>query len=297
VGTAAHSSVQARSRAFRIASLIENWHLLSLDAPTVAGLWAWCFAFTAHLTLPWTAYAILCAGTWLVYVSDRVLDGIRLTQASPLRARHYFYIRHRSLFVPLAAAVALLLAGLILYRMPDAARLEDTIVFSVATAYFAAIHLGGRAAERWFPKEGMVAAVFAAATVVPAWCRSANARPALAVYGVLFASLCFLNCVAIEEWENEDDDLEVRSTVLPHPITQWAQRHLASISFEITGASMLLLSLALRARDGIAPAACCSLSALLLFAIHVNRRRFTILQRRVAADAALLTPIIFLVFR
>jgi hypothetical protein len=299
VGTAAHPNREAQTRDARpgpLGRLIENWHLLSLDAPTVAGLWAWCFAFTARRHLPWTSYAILCAGTWLVYISDRILDGVRLTHSSPLRARHYFYIRHRHRFLRLGLGVAFALVLLILFRMSPVARFEDTIVFSVAILYFAVIHLGGRRAEHWLPKELAVAVVFAAATIVPAWSLASTVRPVLLLYAVLFAALCFLNCVAIEEWENDSDDLEIRSTVLPHPLTQWAQRHLASISFEITGASLLLLSLALRARAGMAPAVCCSLSAALLFTFHICRRRFTILERRIAADAALLTPVLFLLF-
>src|SRR5271156_21025 len=36
----------------RLYNLAEWWHLLSLDAPTVAALWSWFFARAMHLHLP-----------------------------------------------------------------------------------------------------------------------------------------------------------------------------------------------------------------------------------------------------
>ncbi|MGC2300913.1 MAG: hypothetical protein WA476_19055, partial [Acidobacteriaceae bacterium] len=51
-----------------------HWHLLSLDAPTVAVLWAWSFARAADVHPSGSALAVLGIGTWLIYVADRLLD-------------------------------------------------------------------------------------------------------------------------------------------------------------------------------------------------------------------------------
>ena len=74
------------------------WHLLSLDAPTVAVVWCWFFAAAFRVSLPPTALVTLALGTWCVYVADRLLDGWRSVDMTDLRDRHWFYLRHRKPF-------------------------------------------------------------------------------------------------------------------------------------------------------------------------------------------------------
>ncbi|MEI4861391.1 hypothetical protein Q8G41_27770, partial [Klebsiella pneumoniae] len=56
------------STRLQIPRILTLWHLASLDAPTVAVVWALSFAWAAgvHLT-PWTPL-LLASGTWSVYV-------------------------------------------------------------------------------------------------------------------------------------------------------------------------------------------------------------------------------------
>ena len=72
------------------AALAVHWHLLSLDAPTVAALWCWSFARVAHIDLPGEAPLLLALGTWLVYVADRILDGLDRAKHAHMRERHHF---------------------------------------------------------------------------------------------------------------------------------------------------------------------------------------------------------------
>src|ERR1700679_3918546 len=94
------------------------WHLLSLDAPTVATLWTIFIARCSHLTLPWTAPAAMFVAVWMIYAADRLLDA-RILDLSPpnntahppdLEARHRFHHHHRTAFLTLILIAALALA-------------------------------------------------------------------------------------------------------------------------------------------------------------------------------------------
>jgi hypothetical protein len=149
------------------------------------------------LHLPVLAPLLLGMGTWLVYVIDRILDGLRPDQT--LRKRHYFYAAHRSAFLWAALAVGSCLGWLTLTRMPSEVRREDSLLFVAALIYFCLVH--SRLAERWLPKELAVGLLFAAATAVPTWARLSIGHARLVPAVALFAALCWLNCVAIECWE------------------------------------------------------------------------------------------------
>src|SRR6188768_3501082 len=77
------------------AGLLSGWHLLSLDAPTVAV--TWCAAFLSVVGVPlalpsgrWPV-VFLSLATWLCYVGDRVQDARSSLEGPHLRARHRFY--------------------------------------------------------------------------------------------------------------------------------------------------------------------------------------------------------------
>ncbi|HEX3435703.1 MAG TPA: hypothetical protein VHT24_02975 [Pseudacidobacterium sp.] len=89
VATSSPSEI-TRNTSF-LAGAAVYWHLLSLDAPTVAALWSWSFARAAHVELPILAPLLLAAGTWLVYVADRILDGASRAKYDGLQLRHHFY--------------------------------------------------------------------------------------------------------------------------------------------------------------------------------------------------------------
>jgi hypothetical protein len=280
------------------ASLLEWWHLLSLDAPTVAGLWSYAFARAMGLHLPPLAPLLLAAGTWLVYVADRILDGL---QPQPnLRKRHYFYAEHRFLFLALATAVACCLTWFVFTRMQPNVRREDSLVFVTALVYFLLVHAKGQRVERWLPKELAVGLLFAAATAVPTWARLTTGRDRLLPAVVLFAALCWLNCVAIESWER---GLRVSNagplhSPTPHLSTQWAAGHLRSVSaFVALSAALLAANAWLKSSPDLSLLYLASFASAGLFVLlDTAEPRLTSLQLRIAADAALLTPLPLLYF-
>ena len=60
------------------------WHLLSLDAPTVAALWTWFIARANHIRLPLASPVAMALAVWMLYAADRLLDA-RLLDTSPRR--------------------------------------------------------------------------------------------------------------------------------------------------------------------------------------------------------------------
>jgi len=282
---------------------LQWWHLLSLDAPTVAALWSWSMARAMHIRLPWSALLLLALGTWIVYVADRILDGLRIQSAAHLRERHFFYMRHRSKSLFATVMVSLVLVWLVATRMTAAARFEDMALFGVALAYFCLIHICGplceslceSSIERWFPKEMVVGMVFAAAVAVPAWSRLQGQRTSLIPVATLFASLCWLNCTAIEKWERAPPAAtHLSTTPLAHATTRWAQRYLSFVSCAIALMAAIACTRSILSADSVTMPLlylACMVSAILFLAF--DRSRLGSFHLRIAADAALLTPLLF----
>ncbi len=285
------------------------WHLLSLDAPTVAVFWCWFFASVCGLTLPWVALSTLALGTWCVYVADRLLDGWRSTDTVTLRDRHWFYLRHRKPFVVAWIIAAVPLAYLIFFRVSRVVRTDDIVLCLIGIAYFLLIH--GRFSENsatrrlpgWLPKELMVGFLFAIATAVPTWSRLTGDRGLLAAAIFTFGAACWLNCVAIQTWEDAEASQEVMHAILssngnekeilrPHCMTEFLGRHLSAFAAAVGGLAICLAYAT--ATSTIWPLfAAVALSAILFLGLIRHSRRFSALSLRIAADAALLTPLLF----
>jgi hypothetical protein len=261
----------------RLFNLAEWWHLLSLDAPTVAALWAWFFARSMHLHMSLLPAMLLALATWLLYVADRLLDGLRPTE--PLRERHRFHARHRAAFIS-AALLLLVLLACSLTRMRTQALRDDTWIAAFTFLYLCVVHFKTRS-KLHLPKELAVAVIFAAATAVPAWSRLEVRKEQLAPAVVFFAVLCWINCVGIEKWETG-------GTI--HATTRWAALHLRAI---VTMMALFAIAAALLAPSrglmAVYLAAFCSSGLFLL--LDARSTRLSPLQLRIAADAALLTPL------
>jgi hypothetical protein len=254
---------------------------LSLDAPTVAALWCWAFGRAARLQLtPWLP-AALALGTWLFYVADRLLDA-RLSPESLLQERHRFHERHRRWFVAVAVPVALVLA-LLVARMPRSLIAAYGVLGALSLLYLGLVHVPVRIRGKslhYFPKEFAVALLFAAASALPAWDEARRIGAGmprhhpLLLLCPLFAVLCWVNCVAIEDWEQHHR----------------GHRVLWLAVLAVAASCLGLFELANHPARWLAVAAALS-AALFMF---VDRSRLTAAARRIAADLALLTPLLLL---
>jgi hypothetical protein len=276
--------------------LFERWHLLSLDAPTVAALWSWFFARAMRVELPWHAPLLLALGTWLVYVVDRILDGTRADPATPLRHRHLFHVRHRDAFLIVAVAAGGVLVWLIFARMSANARYEDAVLFSATLLYLVLVHKPRFCGINWLPKEIAVGVVFAAATAVPAWSRLDSGRAALFPAVAIFAALCWLNCLAIERWENLSPTGKLQSFDA-HTTTRWVAKHFGPVALFLVAISAALASASITSNPGtLAVYLAVMTASLCLTVIDLSREKLSSLHLRVAADAALLTPLVLIPF-
>ena len=157
--------------------------------------------------------------------------------------------------------------------------------------YFILVHKPAGKPTAWLPKELAVGIVFAAATAVPAWSRIEAGRAALVPAVAIFAALCWLNCVAIERWENGPLPSVMRNS---HLTTRWAANHLREATLAL-GLTAALLAVWSRSTTTIVYLAAIG-SAICLAVLDCYRGRFSIVGLRIAADAALLTPLLILPF-
>jgi hypothetical protein len=292
----------APSHLLDVPAPLRLWHLLSLDAPTVAVVWALGFAWAAGVWLPVWVPVLLALAAWVVYTGDRLLDarsGRCEAAKHRLRERHRFHWKHRRILAPLAVVAAIAAGCMVLVLMPPVARERDTVLAAAALAYFTRVHATqGRAqAPSLFlvpalSKELLVGVLFTAGCALPALNR-ASAPLSLLAPAVFFAALAWLNCHAIEWWE---------SAIPVHRPRGWASDSRAVANLDIFAVAALLGGAGMLLAAGLAgshprPAgllAAGAASALLLALLDRARGRLTALALRAAADLVLLTPLALL---
>jgi hypothetical protein len=270
-------------------SPLDGWHLLSLDAPTVAALWTWFIASANHVSLPMVGILAMFLAVWMLYVADRLLDARLLSQhpldAGSLEARHHFHHRHRSSFLIGLLLASIALASLLPHLSSEVIHLY-LILGGLVFAYFVLIH-ASESAHR-LPKEFAVGICFAAAIFIPTVAHQPDLRLRLLPLALLFASLCTLNCLFIFSWEHDSEQTDA------HPITRVALQYLPKLT-----TTMTIIGLSLCLLDHRAPwpiAAASMLSLFLLQLLHCYRRHIPSVTLRAAADLALMTPLLLLPF-
>jgi hypothetical protein len=280
----------------RRAGPLALWHLLSLDAPTVAALWVWFIARSAHICLPFAAPTAMALAVWMLYAADRLLDTRHLDHPregtlGEYEARHLFHHRHRRLFLLGIASATMALAAL-LHTLDPAAIHLYLIEAALLFAWFVVLH-ATRSAHR-LPKEIAVGIFFSAAVFIPAIAREPSLRPSLAPAAILFAAVCSLNCLLIYAWEHDETAAEWPRTQLqpPHLTTRLAIAHLPSIAAAIAVGGLVLALLEVSQTRTISSA--CAISAVLLLVLDRSRRHISRATLRAAADLALLTPLLLL---
>jgi hypothetical protein len=274
------------------------WHLLSLDAPTIAALWTWFIASANHVPLPLSSTLAMAIAVWMLYAADRLMDA-RLLDVDPthyegLEARHYFHHRHRFAFLTGILLASIALELLLPHLKAEAIRLY-VVLGGLVSGYFIFIHATRSTAAQQkvahrLPKEIAVGLFFAAATFIPTVARRPDLRLPLLPVALLFATLCCLNCLYIYAWEHAD----FHTSNPPHLITQLALRNLPSLTvlLALSGAAVTLFD-----HRGPWPVPyAIALSAALLLLLHNHRLAITPVTLRAAADLALTTPLLLLLF-
>jgi hypothetical protein len=278
------------------------WHLLSLDAPTVAALWTWFIASANHIHLAASSILAMAIAVWMLYAADRLMDA-RLTdtrlldtpfrQEESLEARHHFHHRHRTAFLAGILLASIALAVLLPRLEPNALRLY-LILGCLLAGYFILIHaaprvVSNKTAHR-LPKEIAVGIFFASAIFIPTVARRPDLRFTMLPVAVLFAAVCSLNCLFIYAWEHPGPNPTAHAT------TRLALRHLPFLSISIPAFATALIFLTKNHHPAPWPIPiACALSATLLLLLH-HRSNIASVTLRAAADLALITPLLLLPF-
>ncbi len=275
--------------------ILKLWHLASVDAPTVAVVWACALGWTAHVRPAAGTLAALALAVWAIYAVDRLLDGragLHSAGHSPLRERHYFHWRHRRTLAGLAAIAIAAAAWLVLPSMGQGALRPDGAVAAATLFYFGGVHARTAALRRMLARAGalisrefVVGTIFTAGCVLPALTATRHGAAvlvALAGPACALAALAWLNVRAIGHWEGD-----------------------AQVGNGIRGPALVLAGLALAGAAALMPtqprAAALILmaaaSALLLLLLDQVRNRLEPVTLRAAADLVLLTPLLLAGFQ
>jgi hypothetical protein len=264
------------------------WHLLSLDAPTVAALWTWFIASANHLHLPAISIVAMFLAVWMLYAADRLLDArfIGASSRGDLEARHYFHHRHRRAFLTGILVASITLAILLPRLEPRAIHLY-LILGGLLFGYFVLIHATSSAHR--LPKEIAVGIFFAAAIFIPTVARRPDLRFSLFPLAVLFATTCSLNCLFIYTWEHGP---LTSSDHQAHAATRLALHKLPLLTTTLIFLSATFSLLDRHASWSIPCAV--TASTILLFLLHHRRHHTARLTLRSLADLALITPLLLL---
>jgi len=238
-------------------------NLLSLDAPVVALLWQILFARCFHADVSPAAAALLMLAVWLIYAADRVFDA----RGESKLPRHEFYRRNWRALAPVWSAGLAIGAWLAWTRLPVMLFERGLLLLAAVALYFALVHL---APLRNWPKEAVVAVLFALGASLAAWSRIRSAADVATI--VLFSCLCWINCAAIEKWERR--------------INGWP------VCLAATAVAAVAVLLLYRERPVLSGAE--TASAIAFVVLDLGRNRLSRDALRVLADVALLSPVLFL---
>lgn len=255
--------------------LLSAWHLLSLDAPTVAVVWTLLLARSSDVPLPRATAPAMFLAVWMLYVVDRLVDAGGSGEV--LERRHLFHWKHRRLFLAglsIAGVVFLALCA----RLPRAEIVAEAVLAIPVAGWFLLIHTPRSGKRRVLPKELAVGVIFAAAVSLPTYVQTVGHVQSLGLACLLFAVVCSINCLFIWRWERATGDS--RQT---HWITYSAARWVVPVTGALAGAG-----LATRTPFGVAIA----LSATGLLLLDRCRNKMNRTTLRAAADAVLLSPLL-----
>ncbi len=206
---------------------------LSLQAPIVAVLWQLLLASCLRVKLDPFAPWALGFTVWLIYIADHLIDTTRPVKLlQPEVPRKEFCRRHWAKFMAMAVVVAFTLAlGVSRFLWANTVRIGWRLALGVAF-YFAVIHLTPVRWRQVWPREVVVATLFALGTYVALW------SDQLLVPALLFATLCCTNCSVIETWEWQTTDASQEEA--PNLMASWIAAHLWVVGFSIAiGAAVL----------------------------------------------------------
>ena len=265
-------------------------NLVCLDAPLVAISWQWIFGCTLHLIVPVGHRLALFFTAWLIYLADRFGDSTSLRSSQPKSLRQEFCLRYGNIWLRVIIGVGMIDAVVVFKAVDYATLMPGAIVGGVTIAYIAINHARNEVWQTMPLKELAIGSLFAAGTLVGVAPHVFAVQPTIISVAILFATLCWLNCVSIAIWERNLDRVQTRHSIA----TLWLDVNLlvrAVLPIFLIGCGLLvaldflLLPIAL----------CLATSGLLLGALYFVPVSCD--ERTALADVVLLTPLVLLLLR
>lgn len=264
--------------------------MLSLDAPVVTVVWQRLFAIDTGARLAWYHSVIVGASVWLAYAADRWLEGWRVEPARLATPRHRFYYRHRYPTAVVWSVVLGCTVGFSLARLSPRELAAGFLLLVPTLAYLLSHQFVHRHARWRVPKELCVAALITAgAALFPAM--DARVRLDHLADAALWCFLLVLaNCALIATWEQHVDRAHGQDSIVQrHPAWLPAVR---AFPWVLAAVACLLL---VNGHDGaVAVRASAAASAVLFGLFDRVQPRLGWNASRLLADAALLTPLVWL---
>lgn len=257
--------------------------VLSLDAPVVSIAWLALLGRCLGVGLGWPDVFVLGASVWLAYAADRFIEGWRLPPDDVRTPRHRFYQLRRGPVAVVWLAVLIADVGVAASKLSRTEWVVGWALTAAVATYLISHQFLHRTSPWRVPKEICVAGLLTGGAAV---FLVDSARPrALILPLMLFAALCFANCVLISAWEREIDRAHQQSSLaLANGQTAWIHWTpwvLAAVGV-VAAASVQIRTVA----------ACTAASALLLAVVDSVQPQIGWPPARVLADLVLLTPLV-----
>ncbi len=267
-------------------------NLCSLDAPVVAVVWLWAFSNAFDSPVAFPVYTVLFLAVWSIYIFDRLIDGLRQNDWQAATRRHIFARQHQRIFILLLTVMLPVAAVATLTFLPRDLIVAGSILAVLVWLYFTAF-------VRLFPrlkplraKEFACGLVFACGVAlgVDAIRHGVFVHPTEALPPVLlFAAVCVLNCLLISAREQHSDRKND-----PGAASVWWSNIKRDLLF--LAAALVFISGGFCVFNGLSPIhTAIFISSLLLAILHLCQQRMTASLARVLADAALLSPLLWLI--
>jgi hypothetical protein len=264
-------------------------NILSLDAPMVAVLWQFVFDKSFGVPIDSVALAVLGMCAWLVYASDRILDGLHDAPPPDETPRHRFYRVHCAWILPWMAAVSAITLWLSLARLQTVLFQSYSILALAVLVYLVIVHLSPRIVKTIFPKEMMVALLFACGVCTPALIEPTASSLIFAAL-LMFSAVLWINAAGIEHWETKRRPMARSRLNLKGTCNSAAYLRVASVTITVAAA---LLAFCSAGSERVLYEAI-AVTALALGALDCSRDWLSRDLLRVLADVALLSPLLFL---
>ena len=256
-------------------------NLLSLDAAIVALIWQWFLAKSFNLALNWQQELVLALTVWLIYILDRLFDGLKLDLSKAHSLRHEFYYQHYFEFAILALLILLTDVYFVATSLQISTIIFGLLLSGLVLLYGLGLHL--LAFARAY-KEIYIGILF---SIGVSLVYLKDSSPELLLAIAFFAILASLNCLLISSWERNLDFAQNYHSGIFAP---------EKINLRITASLLvfILLSLALLIISRNYYYFAIFLSFSLLLFLDFNKDLLSNLSLRILVDLALFSPLLLI---